>query len=52
MLVLISCVQYFENAAARELFDFQNTETEVSRNYVKALNTVMEHGVGIFAVWG
>ena len=37
--------QYFENAAARELFDFQNTESEVSRNYVRALQTVMDHGV-------
>ena len=37
--------QYFENQAARELFDFQNTESEVSRKYVKALNTVMDHGV-------
>lgn len=39
-------MQYFENAAARELFDFQNTESEVSRSYVKALQTVMDHGVG------
>ncbi|KIP02596.1 hypothetical protein PHLGIDRAFT_286211 [Phlebiopsis gigantea 11061_1 CR5-6] len=37
-------IQYFENAAARELFDFQNTESEVSRSYVKALQTVMDHG--------
>ncbi|GJE96161.1 hypothetical protein PsYK624_123540 [Phanerochaete sordida] len=37
-------IQYFENAAAHELFDFQNTESEVSRSYVKALNTVMDHG--------
>lgn len=37
--------QYFENAAARELFDFQDTETDVSKHYVKALNTVMDHGV-------
>lgn len=39
--------QYFENAAARELFDFQNTESEVSRSYVKALQTVMDHGVSV-----
>ncbi|THG95454.1 hypothetical protein EW026_g6205 [Hermanssonia centrifuga] len=37
-------IQYFENAAAGELFDFQNTETPVSQNYVKALRTVMDHG--------
>lgn len=37
--------QYFENAAARELFDFQDTESEVSKKYVKALTSVMDHGV-------
>ncbi|KAH8093122.1 hypothetical protein BXZ70DRAFT_950158 [Cristinia sonorae] len=37
-------IQYFENAAARELFDFQDTETETSKEYVKALRTVMDHG--------
>ncbi|KAG6872506.1 hypothetical protein C0995_009262 [Termitomyces sp. Mi166 len=36
--------QYFETAAARELFEFQNTESEVSRNYVKALKRVVDHG--------
>ncbi|KAI0085511.1 hypothetical protein BDY19DRAFT_896356 [Irpex rosettiformis] len=36
--------QYFENAAARELFDFQDTESEVSKKYVKALTSVMDHG--------
>lgn len=39
--------QYFENAAARELFEFQDTETDVSKEYVKALNTVMDHGVSL-----
>jgi len=43
-------IQYFENAAARELFDFQNTESEVSRNYVKALNTVMDHGTKMVCI--
>ncbi|KAI0338674.1 hypothetical protein BDW22DRAFT_1362769 [Trametopsis cervina] len=37
-------IQYFENAAARELFDFQDTETEASKKYVKALGNVMDHG--------
>jgi len=37
-------IQYFENAAARELFEFQDTETETSKEYVKALRTVMDHG--------
>ncbi|KNZ76175.1 hypothetical protein J132_11294 [Termitomyces sp. J132] len=36
--------QYFETAAARELFEFQNTESEVSKNYVKALKRVVDHG--------
>lgn len=40
-------IQYFENAAARELFDFQNTQSEVSQNYVKALQSVMDHGVRV-----
>ncbi|THH30142.1 hypothetical protein EUX98_g4051 [Antrodiella citrinella] len=37
-------IQYFENAAARELFEFQDTETETSKDYIKALRTVMDHG--------
>ncbi|KAG6848841.1 hypothetical protein H0H93_013561 [Arthromyces matolae] len=36
--------RYFETAAARELFEFQNTESEVSKNYVKALRSVVDHG--------
>ncbi|KAF8060265.1 hypothetical protein FPV67DRAFT_1424328 [Lyophyllum atratum] len=36
---------YFESAAARELFEFQNTESEVSKNYVKVLSSVVSHGV-------
>ncbi|KAG6878018.1 hypothetical protein C0993_000799 [Termitomyces sp. T159_Od127] len=36
--------QYFETAAARELFEFQNTESEVSKNYVKALKRIVDHG--------
>lgn len=37
--------KYFENAAARELFDFQNTESPVSKGYIESLRTVMDHGV-------
>jgi hypothetical protein len=37
--------KYFESAAARELFDFQNTESAVSKAYVKALHSVLDHGV-------
>ncbi|KAI0691817.1 hypothetical protein BC835DRAFT_1430723 [Cytidiella melzeri] len=43
-------LQYFENAAARELFDFQDTETDVSKNYVKALSNVMDHGTKMLYV--
>ncbi|KZP32722.1 hypothetical protein FIBSPDRAFT_722375 [Athelia psychrophila] len=35
--------QYFESAAARELFEFQDTESEVSKQYVKALANVLHH---------
>ncbi|KAJ2918774.1 hypothetical protein MD484_g1593, partial [Candolleomyces efflorescens] len=38
-------IQYFESAAARELFDFQDTESAVSKAYVKALHNVLDHGV-------
>ncbi|KAG5651798.1 hypothetical protein H0H81_007357 [Sphagnurus paluster] len=36
--------QYFESAAARELFEFQNTDSEVSKKYVQALRSVLDHG--------
>ncbi|KAI0270403.1 hypothetical protein BC834DRAFT_950148 [Gloeopeniophorella convolvens] len=36
---------YFESAAAKELFEFQNTDSEVSKTYVKALRNVVDHGV-------
>jgi len=36
--------QYFESAAARELFEFQDTESEVSKHYVAALTNIMHHG--------
>ncbi|KAF9649139.1 hypothetical protein BDM02DRAFT_3155438 [Thelephora ganbajun] len=37
-------IQYFENAAAQEIFEFQNTDNAVSREYVKALSNIMHHG--------
>ncbi|KZT21741.1 hypothetical protein NEOLEDRAFT_1072918 [Neolentinus lepideus HHB14362 ss-1] len=37
-------IQYFESAAARELFEFQNTESQVSKDYVNALRNVTNHG--------
>ncbi|EPQ55541.1 hypothetical protein GLOTRDRAFT_138440 [Gloeophyllum trabeum ATCC 11539] len=37
-------IQYFESAAAKELFDFQDTESQVSKDYVKALQNVTNHG--------
>jgi len=37
-------IQYFENASARELFEFQDTDSQMSKAYVKALGTVMDHG--------
>ncbi|KAJ6574937.1 hypothetical protein B0H19DRAFT_1126451 [Mycena capillaripes] len=37
-------IQYFESAAATELFEFQNTESAVSKAYVKALQNVVDNG--------
>ncbi|PVF92514.1 hypothetical protein CPB86DRAFT_791078 [Serendipita vermifera] len=37
-------IQYFESAAAKELFEFQETETEVSKKYIDALENVLDHG--------
>ncbi|OCH86243.1 hypothetical protein OBBRIDRAFT_890611 [Obba rivulosa] len=37
-------IQYFENAAAGELFEFQNTESQLSKNYIAALKNVVDHG--------
>ncbi|KIK65422.1 hypothetical protein GYMLUDRAFT_38877 [Collybiopsis luxurians FD-317 M1] len=34
-------IQYFESAAARELFEFQNTDSDVSKAYVQALRNVV-----------
>ncbi|OAX40788.1 hypothetical protein K503DRAFT_791177 [Rhizopogon vinicolor AM-OR11-026] len=38
-------IQYFESIAARELFEFQNTESQLSKDYVKALRNVLDNGV-------
>ncbi|EJD53220.1 hypothetical protein AURDEDRAFT_110929 [Auricularia subglabra TFB-10046 SS5] len=38
-------LQYFESAAARELFEFQDTNSAVSRSYFEALSDVLSHGV-------
>lgn len=38
-------IQYFESTAARELFDFQNTESPVSKSYIAALSNVLHHQV-------
>ncbi|TFK24144.1 hypothetical protein FA15DRAFT_431601 [Coprinopsis marcescibilis] len=43
--VVLPYIQYFENVAARELFEFQNTESEVSKAYVHSLRHVLYHGV-------
>ncbi|KAH9837583.1 uncharacterized protein C8Q71DRAFT_796153 [Rhodofomes roseus] len=37
-------IQYFEHASARELFEFQNTQSRLSKNYAKALKNVVDHG--------
>ncbi|KAJ7487416.1 hypothetical protein B0H11DRAFT_2013225 [Mycena galericulata] len=42
--LVLPYIQYFESAAARELFEFQNTESEVSKAYVNALRNVVDNG--------
>ncbi|KAI0665516.1 hypothetical protein C8Q78DRAFT_986317 [Trametes maxima] len=43
-------IQYVENAAARELFEFQDTESKLSKNYIGALRNVMDHGAKVVYV--
>ncbi|KAJ3482644.1 hypothetical protein NLJ89_g12126 [Agrocybe chaxingu] len=43
-------LQYFESNAARELFEFQNTESAVSKAYVTALQSVLDHGTKMLYV--
>ncbi|KAF9494681.1 hypothetical protein BDN71DRAFT_1392831 [Pleurotus eryngii] len=38
-------IQYFESTAARELFNFQDTESPVSKSYIAALSNVLHHQV-------
>ncbi|KAI0365846.1 hypothetical protein BV20DRAFT_953453 [Pilatotrama ljubarskyi] len=40
-------IQYVENAAARELFEFQDTQSKLSKNYIGALRNVMDHGAKV-----
>lgn len=40
-------LQWFENAAARELFEFQDSESPVSQAYQKALAMVLENEVKV-----
>ncbi|KAH7909487.1 hypothetical protein BJ138DRAFT_1102638 [Hygrophoropsis aurantiaca] len=37
--------RYFESTAARELFEFQNTESQISKEYLSALNNVLDHRI-------
>ncbi|KAG2110079.1 hypothetical protein BD769DRAFT_1365241 [Suillus cothurnatus] len=43
--LVLPYIQYFESIAARELFEFQNTDNQISRDYVKALKNVLDNGV-------
>ncbi|OJT14551.1 hypothetical protein TRAPUB_8884 [Trametes pubescens] len=43
-------IQYVENPAARELFEFQDTESKLSKNYVGALRNIMDHGAKVVYV--
>jgi len=43
--LVLPYIQYFESIAARELFEFQNTDSQISRDYVKALKNVLDNGV-------
>ncbi|KAF8623316.1 hypothetical protein AX17_007457 [Amanita inopinata Kibby_2008] len=42
--------QYIESPAARELFEFQNTESEVSKEYAQALGNVLDNGTKMLYV--
>lgn len=43
--LVLPYIQYFESTAARELFEFQNTDNQISIDYVKALKNVLDNGV-------
>ncbi|RXK37481.1 hypothetical protein M231_05202 [Tremella mesenterica] len=40
-------LQWFENAAARELFEFQDTTSAVSQAYQRALSMILENGTRV-----
>ncbi|KAJ7293409.1 hypothetical protein C8J57DRAFT_1268974 [Mycena rebaudengoi] len=42
--LVLPYIQYFESAAAKELFEFQTTESDVSKAYVSALRNVVDNG--------
>lgn len=48
--VMSSYINYFETAAARELFDFQSSQTTVSRKHNAALSRILAAGVKIVHV--
>ncbi|KIK94335.1 hypothetical protein PAXRUDRAFT_111172, partial [Paxillus rubicundulus Ve08.2h10] len=43
-------IQYFESTAARELFEFQNTESAISKDYVRALRNILNNGIKVVYV--
>jgi len=45
--VLGPYLQWFENAAARELFEFQDSGSAVGEEYQKALAMVLDNGVRV-----
>ncbi|ORY34567.1 hypothetical protein BCR39DRAFT_513405 [Naematelia encephala] len=45
-------LQWFENAAARELFEFQDTNSAVSMDYQKALSMCLENEVRVILIAG
>jgi hypothetical protein len=49
--VLGPVIQYFDgNAAATELFEFQDTESKTAREYIAALATILDHNVKVVLV--
>lgn len=43
-------IHYFESTAARELFEFQDTESAISKDYVRALRNVLDNGIKMLYV--
>ncbi|KIJ12464.1 hypothetical protein PAXINDRAFT_41683, partial [Paxillus involutus ATCC 200175] len=48
--LVLPYIQYFESTAARELFEFQNTESAISKDYVRALRNVLNNGIKVVYV--